>query len=314
MSQDARLATQLARCAQRVPYFYIADRLPPSRFRRYLQSYFEQKIRRAVGISLSRESPQRGFAFLEEAPWDSDVFGLRSFRLEFPCAEHPALLRSLVRKSERAARVRDGNHLCTRLRGDDRLFSQLLERAGYLTVDNLSTFVQEPDALLPGYSRPRAIAIDRCRETDLPAVLRIACTAFQNDRFHADPAIPARRLARAYSSWVLNAFDKRIGGDLYVARVNKKVQGFLFLQHDHEFRRQTGLGVSRIVLIATARDAYSRGIGTALVCHAARCARDDGSRLLLVGTQNQNIPAARLFIKSGFDLCGIEVTLSKSLE
>ncbi len=52
-----------------------------------------------------------------------------------------------------------------------------------------------------------------------------------------------------------------------------------------------------------------RGIGTALINHAIRIAKERGARALVLETQTCNVPAIDFYLKHGFELVGFDATV-----
>jgi ribosomal protein S18 acetylase RimI-like enzyme len=56
-------------------------------------------------------------------------------------------------------------------------------------------------------------------------------------------------------------------------------------------------------------EAYrKRGIGTLLMNHAVRVAKDKGARMLVLETQTNNASAIEFYLSLGFDLIGLDIT------
>ncbi|MEG1691292.1 MAG: dTDP-4-amino-4,6-dideoxy-D-galactose acyltransferase, partial [Hafnia sp.] len=119
-----------------------------------------------------------------------------------------------------------------------------------------------------------------------------AAQAFALSRFRA-PWYQAGDSARFYAEWVekavLGTFDHQC---LLVLNTQMKPAGFVTL-------RALANGEARIGLLAVAPEAAGLGIGKQLMQLAQNWCRDNNLSCLHVATQTGNIPALRLYIRSG---------------
>ena len=56
------------------------------------------------------------------------------------------------------------------------------------------------------------------------------------------------------------------------------------------------------------------GIGTLLVDHAVKTAKEKGARMLIVETQSCNVPAINFYLKNGFELIGFDIAAYSNLD
>lgn len=127
---------------------------------------------------------------------------------------------------------------------------------------------------------------------DIPWLRAQAEQAFALSRFRA-PWYQAGDSARFYAEWVekavLGTFDHQC---LLVLNTQRKPAGFVTL-------RALANGEARIGLLAVAPEAAGLGIGKQLMQLAQNWCRDNNLSCLHVATQTGNIPALRLYIRSG---------------
>jgi ribosomal protein S18 acetylase RimI-like enzyme len=227
-------------------------------------------------------------------PFDSDQLGAPIARLEIEpraAALPPAQLDAAL-----GARVdgwrREGLWLvCCRVPAERPALGAALERAGFRRIETLVTLARS----LAG--PPAASAARPAEPADLAACVEIARSAFEHDRFHADPAIPRERADALKAAWVRNGFLGRADAAL-VVRTDGRARGFvLCLKRGRE---------ASIDLIAVAPDARGRGHGRALVegalaHYAGSCDR------LVVSTQLSDRASLSLYAMVGFEeLCRSE--------
>ena len=63
----------------------------------------------------------------------------------------------------------------------------------------------------------------------------------------------------------------------------------------------------RIWEILVKEELRRKGIGTLLMQHAIKFAKEKGARMLVLETQSCNVPAIRFYLKHGFELIGFDV-------
>ena len=128
-------------------------------------------------------------------------------------------------------------------------------------------------------------------------ILDIAKDAFQFSRFFNDCNLPFMKTSNIYLHWTECAFDKP---DKYfaVSEINGKVAGYLlFSIHEKQL-------TSVMELMAVGRSYKGIGIGDTLIKSMDSFIYEKGITQILVGTQLDNIIAARLFLSQGFKYKG----------
>jgi ribosomal protein S18 acetylase RimI-like enzyme len=64
----------------------------------------------------------------------------------------------------------------------------------------------------------------------------------------------------------------------------------------------------RVWEILVKEEHRNRGIGTLLMDHAVKIAKEKGARMLVLETQSCNVPAIKFYLKHGFELIGFDST------
>lgn len=86
----------------------------------------------------------------------------------------------------------------------------------------------------------------------------------------------------------------------YAAFEGGQIIGQYLLLHTRPF-------TAEVVNIAVTPDRQRQGVGTALLQHAIRSAREAGFRILEIGTGNSGTGQIALYERSGFVRCGVDV-------
>lgn len=86
----------------------------------------------------------------------------------------------------------------------------------------------------------------------------------------------------------------------YAAFDNGRIVGQYLLLHTRPF-------TAEVVNIAVTPDRQRQGVGTALLQHAIRTAREAGFRILEIGTGDSGTGQITLYERCGFVRCGVDV-------
>ena len=261
-----------------------------------------------AGVPRHRVETPAGTAAWSVLAWDGEQFGMAAARLDKLEANgsyrearacKAELLKSVVAEC-RAAGVR---HLSSRVDTGDLSSIHALEEAGFELIDGLQTFSISLSGNLAAPPRDTRLFQPR----DLPEVSEIARTAFVFDRFHTDPALPAGVGDQSNENWTRNCCLGIAADAVVVAAVDGRVASYAACRED----RDAGYGM--IVLVATAEWARRRGAGRSASSAALRWFAARGLRIVEVGTQLHNMPAARLYENLGFRLVRTNLTFRKLL-
>ncbi len=178
-----------------------------------------------------------------------------------------------------------------------------LEECGFRVTDVNVTFSRPsgPPAALTKIETLRIAQVSRKEGNE---AIALAGRCFTLSRFHLDPLIPNQIADRINEAWVADYVNGRRGVLLEGAFLDEKLVGFNAVL---EVEEEGGL-VLVIDLIGVDPDTQGCGIGAALVdsfltWSLNRC------DVVRVGTQVSNIPAIRLYEKSGFRLADARYVL-----
>lgn len=168
------------------------------------------------------------------------------------------------------------------------------ERMGFRYMDTRVTFERHT---LPCGGGSRLATLD-----DLPQMIRIARASHWITRFYADPHLQNGRCNDLYESWI----TRSLGGwadVVLVAERDGKVVGYVTV---HLAMEEASIG-----LIAVDADAREKGVGTELLSSAVDWAHTRQVKRMRIVTQGRNIPAQRLFQRSGFRTVSTELWFHK---
>lgn len=125
-------------------------------------------------------------------------------------------------------------------------------------------------------------------------LLHLALVSGKYSRFKLDDSLPNGSYERLYSRWIEQSVNHAIATEVFCYMVNKIPKGLVTLDRKN--------GVGTIGLVAIHEELQGRGIGSALIRHVIRYAQKGQCIKLSVATQQNNIPACRLYEKSGFEV------------
>lgn len=136
---------------------------------------------------------------------------------------------------------------------------------------------------------------------DLDSLAYIARSAHRITRFYADPRLDDARCDDLYEGWIRNTFDGW-GHVLALGDIGEPI-GYVTVHLDG--------ATSSIGLIAVDKNERGNGKGRLLVDGALSFAAADGATSMSVVTQGRNIPALRLFERTGFRVTRTKVWMHK---
>jgi dTDP-4-amino-4,6-dideoxy-D-galactose acyltransferase len=123
--------------------------------------------------------------------------------------------------------------------------------------------------------------------------LYLALVSGKYSRFKLDDGFPQGSFERLYSCWIEQSVNHTLATDVFCYMVDGIPRGLVTLDNNN--------GVGSIGLVAIHEEFQNCGIGTTMMRHVSHymMQQQDGRRLS-VATQLDNIPACRLYEKSGF--------------
>ena len=227
----------------------------------------------------------------EVLPWDSEFFGVRVARALDTETFGPGAGRALVEWCH-AERVRWLYALLPSMPAA----IQEAEATDFALTDVRVELAGPTDRIASGpvgATRP-------VRDTDLPALRRLARVSHTDSRFFSDPKLPDGQAARLFERWIERDCAIDVGGWVGVIDAGGTPSGYITARLDDQRR-------GWIRLIAVAAEARGRGLGTALVAEAGRWLLTQGVEEVRVVTQGRNLGAQRLYQQAGFRTASLKL-------
>jgi ribosomal protein S18 acetylase RimI-like enzyme len=270
----------------------------------------------AASWTVDAESGPSGLAILYPLEWDSRVLGMHAGRLELLLRGEYGTARQtadrLVEDACGAARERGIRHLSCRVDAADDPSVHALEGAGFLNVDALLTFAAAPDPLTR--EQVPELTSRSASSADATELGEIAAEAFTHGRFHADPDIPPDRARDVYRRWIAACCEKTAADEVIVVSGEGGIAGFVACRMLPDTAVHLDAPTGTIPLIATSERWRGRGVGSALLSCAGRWFSAQRAVVVETGTQLRNVPAARLYERSGFRLVSGALSFRRMIE
>jgi dTDP-4-amino-4,6-dideoxy-D-galactose acyltransferase len=181
----------------------------------------------------------------------------------------------------------------------DRTTIRLAENSGFQFVDiriTLDNHLPESNAVnslcFNGQIRP-------CLPVDVPILRKIAMSGHSNSRFYYDTNFPLDKCDLLYATWI----EKSCNGYadfVFVAENHSTLLGYISCHLLGDDKGSIGLmGVDKV--------SQGKGIGMALVSSAMDWFSTNNVTEVNVVTQGSNIPAQRMYQKSGFRTSSVQL-------
>ena len=299
------------------PYAHYADRAGEVS----IEQFFVARVRTSIeadGYSaLWVRGPDGALALAvwTRLGWDSERLGYGAGWLHYLVAAgdyqqrwdlEESLLKAVLENCARQG-IR---HLSARVSALDLITIHLLEQYGFAIMDGILTFSLDiHDGCFPTEFEGLSVRLSQLE--DIEQIKEIARTSYVHDRFHSDPLIPKEVADNIYAEWMENSCLGKVADAVIVAERDGCVLSYATCKVDHQATEYLGFGIGTIVLVATATEARGQGLARATTYGALNWFRQHGVQIVEVGTQLQNIPAARLYESCGFKLVASSLSLRK---
>ncbi len=142
------------------------------------------------------------------------------------------------------------------------------------------------------------IKIQSFNENDhsLVEIKKLALESGIYSRFYLDKNFKQKEFEKLYISWIEQSINKKIAFDVIVATdVDNTILGFITLNKKNE-------NIAEIGLVAVSEASRGKGIARKLLNYSFKKTKKLGFETIQVVTQNENIPAMKLYESVGFEI------------
>jgi len=257
------------------------------------------------------EHPQ-ALAKVEELDWDTDCFGFKVARVASLFGQDVESKTRLLERIKADARAVGVRLLTCRVAYRNFTSLHALEAIGFRMADAMNILLwdrrwgqqqrghdRNADGIVVRELEPRD---DETRQ----ALRGLSGTAFSTGRVANDPAFSPAQVARFYERLCESSLNDR-RALILVAWMDGRPAGFVLGDEDDEIKRNLGVSLGCLTLIAVDEASAGRGVGRALV-RAFLQRMQSRVELVEVGTQIDNYPALNLYTGLGLKLVSSLVT------
>lgn len=216
---------------------------------------------------------------IERLGWDSSFFGLRIGRAFVSSKEEVEALAAqinLVKENYDLVYV-FASHGLTFAASNAKLVDQKV----VYELPDLSGCAPNSNVIL--WDSGRGVSED---------LLYLAIVSGKYSRYKLDKSFPMGSYERLYSRWIEQSVNHALATEVFCYMEDQTPRGLITLNIDNY--------AAIIGLVAIHEDYQHQGIGTAMMRHVVHYAQEHCCERLSVATQLDNIPACRLYEKSGF--------------
>lgn len=164
---------------------------------------------------------------------------------------------------------------------------------GELTVKSPSSQIKSPSGHLKVIEHPQSPANQQ--------LLSLALLAGGYSRFHIDPHIPSEKLVSMYHIWINRSTLHELADVVFVVANYSNIHEYLGV-----VTASAKDGIGKIGLIAVQKESQGQGVGTLLIKTVHQWMVSQGMNISEVVTQRDNVPACKLYERSGYLLASLQ--------
>lgn len=255
-----------------------------------------------------------GFAQMRRLEWDTNYFGFEIWRLDhlgtWDTARQSTVAKDLVQGSLQASRGQGCQNLQANISIDNLPAVHALEGSGFRTMEIQTIWIFD----LTKWSIPPKTNPDLIRDfepADTEALVELARTAYAPipHRFHVDPRLSPKASSELWAEWIRNACSGQWADHIAVAESNGEAIGYSTMKYYGDHDGLCNARIAQLDLGAMSPDFRNRGIITDVVIHHLEWLERRQADFGLVGTQGNNIPPQRVWLKIGFKPAMMRLTL-----
>jgi GNAT superfamily N-acetyltransferase len=255
-----------------------------------------------------------GFAQMRRLEWDTNYFGFEIWRLDhlgaWDTARQSSVAKDLVQGSLQALRGQGCQNLQANIPIDNLPAIHALEDSGFRMMEVQTIWIFD----LTRRSIPPKTNPDLVRDfepADAEALIELARTAYIPipHRFHVDSHLSSKASNELWAEWMRNACSGQLADHLAVAESNGEIIGYSTMEYYGDHDGLCNARIAQLGLGAMSPDFRNQGIITDAVLHHLEWLKRRQANFSLVGTQANNIPPQRVWLKVGFRPATMRLTL-----
>ncbi len=298
-----------------LPYWWIRGVASRSR-----QALMSQELDKALAAEetclvgcISDRGDLLGFAQMRRLEWDTKHFGFDIWRLEhlgtWDAARQSAVAKDLVQGSLQATRARMPEP-SGQIPIDNLPVVHALEGSGFQTMEIQTIWIFDlTKSPIPPKTDP-----DLIRDyvpADEEVLIELARTVYTPipHRFHVDSHLSAKAGNELWVEWMRNACSGQLADHIAVAESNGQAIGYSTMRYHGDHDGLCNARIAELGLGAMSPDFRNRGIVTDVVIHHLEWLNHRQADFAFVGTQGNNIPPQRVWLKIGFKPAMMRLTL-----
>ena len=256
-----------------------------------------------------------GFAQMHWLEWDTNHFGVEIWRLDHmgmweSSSQGWIIADALVKGIIQVAREQGCRCIQARIPVDNLKAVHALESNGFRMMEILTVWLFDfARASIPPKKHP-----DMVRDfepADCESLVELARTVYASTpgRFHMDPHLPSRTSDELYADWMRNSCSGELADHISVAASDGKVVGCSTLEFCGDHEGLCNARIAKLGLGAMSPSFRNRGLVTDVVIHHLEWLNERQADFCSVGTQGNNIPPQRVWLKIGFKPAVMALTL-----
>lgn len=231
---------------------------------------------------------------IKKQKWDTEILGIGTASIEDISAKEEAL-REFLRGLNRWMKT---NKVCfVFTKTDNEKVALQLKEKGFKEIETNIIYKHEPRSVGCLKSEVGVVRdVNKNNTEEIETLGKIAYESFVYSRYLTDSEIDEDKARELKRQWIINDCKGR-ADKVFIAEDNGKIEGFVACMKKKDEKEKN---YALLDLIAVAKNSRGKGIGTQLVNVFLNYAKEIKTEYALVGTQDKNKAACRLYEKAGF--------------
>jgi len=298
------------------PYWWIPGITSQSR-----QALMNQELDKTLTVEetcllgyISDTDDLLGFAQMHRLEWDTNQFGFEIWHLDhlgtWDITRQSTVAKDLAQGSLQASHARGCQNLQANIPIDNLTAIHALEGNGFQTMEIQTIWLFDlARSPIPPKTNPDLIRDFEPADTE--ALINLARTAYAPipHRFHVDSHLSRKVSTELWTEWVRNACSGKLADHIAVAESDGEIIGYSTMKYRGDHNGLCNARIAQLDLGAMSPDFRNRGIVTDVVIHHLEWLKRHQADFGFVGTQGNNIPPQRVWLKVGFKPATMRLTL-----